>query len=164
MPWTIALSTISSIARHAEHEVGIALVLRDGGAGDRWAHERHLSWFTMGTMAIDTGVSSPPNSTATFHLKDQLARRAMPLARIAFVVAPHQHDLAAVQQAAARVDLVDGDRDAARQRFAGAPDSPDNAVIRPIMIEVRCQRRLRDEARGEKGGGGQRWHGEKNDE
>jgi hypothetical protein len=57
-------------------------------------------------MASDTGVSRPPNSTATFLLEQQLARGDHALGRRGLVVAPYQLELAA-QHAALGIDLVD---------------------------------------------------------
>ncbi len=68
-----------------------------------------LASFTIGTMAIDTGVSRPPNSTATFSLKISSRAAITPLAGVAFVVAAHQLELAA-EHAAGGVEFVDGDR------------------------------------------------------
>jgi hypothetical protein len=39
-----------------------------------------FSWLMMGTMAIDTGVSRPPKSTATFSLKISSRAATTPLA------------------------------------------------------------------------------------
>ncbi len=53
-----------------------------------------FSWLAIGTMAIDTGVSSPPNSTATFSSVDQLACGQHALGRVALVITAHQFQLA----------------------------------------------------------------------
>ena len=75
--------------------------------------------FMIGTMAIDTGVSRPPNSTATFSLNTSSRAAITPLAGRGLVVAPHQLELAA-EHAARGVQLVDRDLQAARDGLAGA--------------------------------------------
>ncbi len=69
-------------------------------------------------MAIDTGVSRPPNSADDLLALHQFARRDHALGGIAFVVAHQQLDLLA-EQAALGVDFVDRQRQAAHDGLAG---------------------------------------------
>ena len=79
----------------------------------------------IGTIAIDTGVSRPPNSTATFSLKISSRAAITPLAGFASSSRAHQFELAAAEHAALGIDFVDRDGEAARDRFAGAaPTGP----------------------------------------
>ena len=77
-----------------------------------------LLWFANGTIAIETGVSRPPNSAATFSRCTSSRAATTPLAGIAFVVAHQQFDLLA-EHAALGVDLVDRDGKPAHDRLAG---------------------------------------------
>ena len=52
-------------------------------------------------------------------LEQQFARGDLALRRVGLVVATHEFELAAAQHAAFRVDFIDRDRQAARDRFAG---------------------------------------------
>jgi hypothetical protein len=74
---------------------------------------------TIGTIAIDTGESSPPNSTATFSRKSSSRAGDHALRRRRLVVAPHQLELPA-EHAALGVQLVDRDLQAAGDGLAGA--------------------------------------------
>ncbi len=65
---TIALSTISSIADTRNTKLGLPLFCVMAVPAAHGPMNGTFSWFTMGTMAMETGVSRPPNSTATFSL------------------------------------------------------------------------------------------------
>ena len=64
----MALSTISSIAETRNTKLGLPLLCVIAVPAAQGPMNGTFSWLTMGTIAIDTGVSRPPNSTATFSL------------------------------------------------------------------------------------------------
>ncbi|MNN39864.1 hypothetical protein D3C81_1539180 [compost metagenome] len=66
--WSIALSTTSSTADTRKAKFGLAPLRVIGVPAAHGPMNGTFSWLAIGTMAIDTGVSSPPNSTATFSL------------------------------------------------------------------------------------------------
>ncbi len=78
-----------------------------------------FSWLATGTMAIDTGVSRPPNSTATFSWKISSRAATTPLAGLASSSRRTSSSLRPPSSAARGVDLVDGQGEAARDGFAG---------------------------------------------
>ena len=93
-----------------------------------------FSWLTSGTMAIDTGVSRPPKSTATFSLKISSRAAITPLAGFASssrrtsssLRPPSRPPLALISSMAT-----------CRPREIASPasaDWPDSAVTRPILI------------------------------
>ena len=106
-------------SRHPEREVRRRAILGDAGAGRPGAHEGHL-------LLVDDrhdrhrhrGIESTEQHRHLF-AEDQFARGHHALGRIGLIVAAHQLELAPAQQAALRIDLVDGHLQAARQRFAG---------------------------------------------
>ena len=70
---SIALSTISSTAETRNTKLGLAPFRVIGVPAAHGPMNGSFSWFTIGTMASDTGVSRPPKSTVTFSLKSYLA-------------------------------------------------------------------------------------------
>ncbi len=60
------MSTISSTAETRNAKLGLAPFLVIGVPAAHGPMNGTFSWLTSGTMAIDTGVSRPPKSTATF--------------------------------------------------------------------------------------------------
>ena len=100
--------------RHAERVVGLSPVLGDAGAGGPRAHERHL--FLVDQRHDGHGHGRVETTEHHRHLfaVDQFARGDHALGRVGLVVAAHQLQLAAAEQAALGVDLVDGDLHAAR--------------------------------------------------
>ena len=71
-------------------------------------HDRH------GDRRVETAEEN-----GDLFAEDEFARGGHALGGVAFVVAAHQFELAAAEQSALGVDLVDGDGHAARDGFAG---------------------------------------------
>ena len=65
---SMPLSTISSTAETRKAKLGFAPFLVMPVPAAHGPMNGTFSWLAIGTMAIDTGVSRPPNSTATFSL------------------------------------------------------------------------------------------------
>ena len=61
-------STISSTADTRNAKLGLAPFLVTGVPAAQGPMKGTFSWLASCTMAMETGVSSPPKSTATFSL------------------------------------------------------------------------------------------------
>src|SRR5258706_11121145 len=134
---SIARSTISSTAETRKTKFGLVPFFVIGVPA---AHGPIIGTFaslTIGTMAIDTGVSRPPNSTATFSLNSSSRAAITPLAGVASSsrrtsssFLPSTPPLALISSMAT-----------ARPRVMASParaDWPESAVTRPILM-VSCE-------------------------
>ncbi len=98
-----------------------------------------FSWLAIGTMAIDTGVSRPPNSTATFSLKISSRAATTPLAGLpsssrltsSTLRPPSRPPFALISSIATLSPRVIAS--------PACADWPDKAVTRPIlMVSAAC--------------------------
>ena len=129
----MALSTISSTADTRNTKLGLAPFCVIGVPAAHGPMKGTFSWLAMGTMAIDTGVSSPPKSTATFSLKMSSRAAVTPLAglpsssrRTSSSGRPITPPLALISSMAMVMPrLMDSPARA---------DWPESAVTRPILI------------------------------
>ena len=80
---SMARLTISSTAETRNTKFAFAPFLVMGVPAAHGPMNGILFSFTIGTIAIDTGVSRPPNSTATFSLKISSRAAITPLAGLA---------------------------------------------------------------------------------
>ena len=128
------MSTISSTAETRNTKLGFAPFCVIGVPAAHGPMNGTFSWFTTGTIAIDTGVSRPPNSTATFSLKMSSRAAVTPLAGLPSS-SRRTSSSGRPEHAALGVDLVDGDRSCRGVIASPArADWPDSAVTRPILI------------------------------
>ena len=106
-----------------------------------------------GTIAIETGVSRPPNSGGDLLALHEFARRNHAFGGVAFVVADQKFDLLA-KQAALGVDLVDRERQAPDDCLAGlrrlAGHGSDEAELeRVLRLAVRVSQPARTRRQAE---------------
>src|SRR6266540_2971524 len=106
------------IGRDAEDVVGALAVARDIGAGRPGAHVGHLELVPHGHLRQGHRRVQPPEDRHDLLALDELARDRDALLRIALVVADDELELAAAEDAALAIDLVDGDLQAALDGLA----------------------------------------------
>ncbi len=102
----------------AEHIIRIRAVMGDRGAGSPDADERHFFLVRDGHDRERHRRVETAEESRDLFLEDQFARSDQALGRVGFVVALDELELAAAEQAALGVDLVDCDLQAAGHGFA----------------------------------------------
>ena len=130
---SIALSTISSTAETRNTKFGLAPFFVIGVPAAQGPMNGTLASFMIGTMAIDTGVSRPPNSTATFSLNTSSRAASTPLAGVASSSRRSSSNLRPSTPPAAFNSSIAICRPRVRASPARA-DWPERAVTRPILM------------------------------
>ena len=132
--WSIALSTISSTAETRNTKFGLAPFCVIGVPAAHGPMNGTFASFMIGTIASDTGVSSPPNSTATFSLNTSSRAAITPFAGVASSSRRMSSNLRPLSTPplafSSSIAIV-------RPRVIASParaDWPDSAVTRPILI------------------------------